>query len=144
MFVFAGSAKVQAVAKVNKSVCMKFLLVCLTASGPFIALSVFFVQWTLGCNSLVTIGYFTLPDCQRFASLNSRWSAGSTIQFMAAASIQSWLVLDVVGSSSIVWAFSLVQAYCQWCYLKIVVCLMRDKSRHSMNNLSLIRQLQVA
>jgi len=115
---------------------------CLAVSGPASAFIWLLMQWTLGCNALVVVGYFVLPECSN-PTLNLRWSARSTIQFLVAACIESWMALDTVGSSSIVWAFALVQAYCQWRYLKMVVRLLRDKSGHSMNNLSLLRQLQI-
>jgi len=121
---------------------MKFIVVCLTVCGPSTAFSWLLMQWALGCNSILAVGYFTLSECSKPA-LNFKWSARSTIQFLIAASIQSWLSLDAVGSSSLVWAFTLVQGYCQWRYLKTAVCLIRYKSDSSNKNLRLLRHLQV-
>jgi len=140
---FSGSVKTETVAKTNKGFFMKFLLMGLNVYSPVISVSWLLIQWTLGCHSFVTVGYFTISECREFPVPKPKWSTRSTIQFLVVASIQSWLCLDVCGTACIVWAFTMVQAYCQWRYLKMAKHLILDKSGHSMNNLALLRQLQV-
>jgi len=138
MLTFVGKK----LANSSKHGIMKFILVCLTVCGSAYAFSFLLMQWSLGCNSISTVGYFTLSECKHPA-LSSEWSTRANIQFLVAASIQSWMTLDAVGSSSIVAAIVLVQAYCQWRYLKMVACLMLDKLGCSRNDLLLLRRLQL-